>query len=70
MIQPFRHGWLGYTFTNNLAFLLLYYVILISVSLISPEKKDCKGKYDEMNSTFLNSIDYEDEEQENSEKHR
>ena len=62
------HGWLGYTFTKNLAFLLLYYAILISVSLISPEKKDCKDKYDEMNSTFSNSIDYE--EQENSEKHR
>ena len=60
MIHPklFRYGWLGYTFTKILAFLLLYYAILISVSLITPEQKDCQ--FDEINSTFSKSTDYEE----------
>ena len=53
-----RHGFPGYIYTKILAFLLLYYAILISVSLMSPEKKDCEEKYNEMNSTFSNQSSF------------
>ena len=40
----FKHGWLGYTFTKVLAFLILYYIIIIIVAIGTnglEKERDC-----------------------------
>ena len=40
----FKHGWIGYTFTKVLAFLILYYIIIIIVAIGTnglDKKKHC-----------------------------
>ena len=46
LVHPryFRHGWIGYTFTKVLAFLALYYIIVIIVVIgnnVYDKEKDC-----------------------------
>ena len=38
----FRHGWFGKTLEMVLAFLFLYYAILIFVTVAAPSYKECK----------------------------
>ena len=41
--EYFRHGWFGYTLEKVLAFLFLYYNLLIFVTVAAPSYKECKN---------------------------